>query len=224
MPRIRVVVADDHPMFRDGIANLLRESDSTELVADVDSGDAAVEAVASLSPDVVVMDLRMPGLSGIDATRRIVRDRPDTGVLVLTMMDDDTSVLAAMRAGARGYVLKGARAAEILRAIEMVAAGEAVFGAPLAARMMQLFAIPGTRASERPFPELTAREHEILELLSTGLDNAAIASQLGLSDKTVRNNVSAIFTKLRVSDRAAAVVRARNAGIGQSSTSDAAGQ
>lgn len=211
---IRVVIADDHPMFRKGIGDLVRESPNTDLVGEVATGDAAVEQALALEPDVVVMDLRMPGVSGIDATRAIIRARPAIAVLVLTMMDDDNSVFAAIRAGARGYVLKGAGSDVILRAIEMVAGGEAVFGAPIATRIVQFFTQTGAARANREFPELTAREHEILEHLATGSDNASIAGYLGLSEKTIRNNVSTVFMKLQVTDRAAAVARARDAGLG----------
>ena len=165
-------------------------------------------------PDVVIMDLRMPGLNGVEATRRIVAALPEVAVLVLTMVEEDASIFAAMRAGARGYVLKGAEPDAILRSIRVVASGEAIFGADVAARLTHFFAA-GPHPAAAPFPDLTARERDILTLMATGTANATIAARLGLTEKTVRNNVSNIFTKLRVADRAAAVARARDAGLGQ---------
>jgi DNA-binding NarL/FixJ family response regulator len=211
---VRVVVVDDHPLFRQGIGALIRDSAETDLVGEGASGEDAVELCAQNQPDVVVMDVHMPGLGGVDATRRIMANHPDTAILMLTMMDEDESVFAAMRAGARGYVLKGAEPAEILRAVIAVANGQAIFGASVAQRLTRYFAAAAATPVLRPFTELTAREHEVLELMATGASNTAIASRLALSEKTVRNNVSNIFAKLRVADRAAAVARARDAGIG----------
>jgi DNA-binding NarL/FixJ family response regulator len=163
-------------------------------------------------PDVVVMDLRMPGLNGVEATRQIVSAAPDIAILVLTMVEDDASIFAAMRAGARGYVVKGAGPETILRSILVVAAGEAIFGSGVATRLTQFFA--NDRATANAFPDLTGREHDILALMATGANNQSIAVRLGLSEKTIRNNVSNVFAKLRVADRAAAVARARDAGLG----------
>jgi DNA-binding NarL/FixJ family response regulator len=210
---IRVVVADDHPLFRQGLRSLVTDSPETELVGVAADGEEAVAVTLAERPDVVVMDLRMPGLNGIDATRRIVAAAPDTRVLVLTMVEDDASIFAAMRAGARGYALKGAAPETILRSILVVAAGEAIFSAAVAARLNQFFA-GGNAAGPTPFPDLTARERDILGLMATGANNATIASRFNLTEKTVRNNVSNIFAKLRVADRAAAVARARDAGLG----------
>lgn len=209
---VRVVVADDHPLFRDGIRALITDSPETEFVGEASDGDEVVALVEAVNPDVVVMDLRMPGRNGIEATRTIVKARPHIAVLALTMVDEDGSVFAAMRAGARGYVLKGAGPPEILRAILVVANGEAIFGPAIAARMMQLFS--RNAPADLPFPDLTAREREILANMSAGAGNHMIAARLGLSEKTVRNNVSNILTKLHVNDRAAAVARARDAGLG----------
>jgi DNA-binding NarL/FixJ family response regulator len=216
-PLVRVVVVDDHPLFRQGIGSLIRDSAETDLVGEGASGEDAIELCARRQPHVVVMDIHMPGLGGVEATRRIAQDHPDTAILMLTMMDEDDSVFAAMRAGARGYVLKGADPAEILRAVMAVANGQAIFGASVSNRLTRYFAGAVATPALRPFTELTSREHEVLELMATGASNAAIASRLVLSEKTVRNNVSNIFAKLRVADRAAAVARARDAGIGTSS-------
>jgi DNA-binding NarL/FixJ family response regulator len=210
---VRAIVADDHPLFRHGIGALLRDSPEVELVGEASSGEEALTLVAELAPDVVVMDVSMPGLGGVRATETITRAHPGVGVLLLTMMDDDEAVLAGIRAGARGYVLKGSQPTEILQAVLAVARGQAIFGAEVAVRLDRLLAPdPQARA---PLPELTRRELEILTLMATGDANATIARRLGLSEKTVRNNVSNVFTKLRVTNRAAAVVRARDAGVGE---------
>jgi DNA-binding NarL/FixJ family response regulator len=209
---LRVVVADDHPLFRDGLRALMIDCPETDLVGTAASGDEAVALVSEHRPDVVVMDLRMPGMNGIDATRIIARHQPGVAVLVLTMVEDDSSVFAAMRAGARGYVLKGAEPAEIIRSIVAVAGGQAIFGAQVAARIMQLFASPPDAAG-MAFPTLTNRERDILRRLSAGHSNPRIAAALDVTEKTVRNNVTSIFAKLHVTDRAAAVARARDAGI-----------
>ena len=209
---IRVLVADDHPLFRQGLRSLVADSPETELAGVAADGAEAVAVALAERPDVVIMDLRMPNLDGVEATRRIVAALPDVAVLVLTMVEEDASIFAAMRAGARGYVLKGAGPETILRSILVVAAGEAIFGPSVASRLTQFFAA-GPAAAAAPFPELTAREREILILMSSGANNAAIAARLGLTEKTVRNNVSNVFAKLRVADRAAAVARARDAGL-----------
>jgi DNA-binding NarL/FixJ family response regulator len=212
---IRVLVADDHPLFRDGLTALLTDAGDTELAGAATTGAEAVELARETQPDVVVMDLRMPGLDGIEATRRIVADSPHIAVLVLTMFDDDDSVFSALRAGARGYLLKGADREQIRRAIRSAADGEVIFGAQLAAHMLAYFtAVP---APPPVFPQLTGREREVLELVAQGRANAAIAARLGLSQKTVRNHVSNILTKLQVADRAQAIVRARDAGLGHQS-------
>jgi DNA-binding NarL/FixJ family response regulator len=209
---LRVVLADDHPMFRQGLRTLL-EALGTSVVGEAATGPEAVASALACEPDVVLMDLHMPGGNGIEATRQIVRARPSTGVLVLTMFEDDDSVFAAMRAGARGYLLKGAAEEEIARAVAAVAAGEAIYGPTIARRVLAFFAASATRPVAA-FPELTEREREVLELISRGRSNADIARELYVSDKTVRNHVSNIFAKLRVADRAEAIVRAREAGMG----------
>jgi DNA-binding NarL/FixJ family response regulator len=210
---IRIVVADDHPLFREGLRAVVAADPGLEVVAEASTGEEVVERALALQPDVVVMDLRMPGCSGVDATRRIVRDSPHVAVLVLTMLEDDDSLFAAMRAGARGYLLKGAGQDEILAAVRAVARGEAIFGPALAERLIAYFAAAPAGPAQ-VFPELTAREREVLERLARGESNRAIAGRLSLSEKTVRNNVSNIFTKLQVADRSQAIVRAREAGLG----------
>ena len=213
--RTRVVVADDHPVFREGLVVALLDVDGVEVVAEVADGDAAVAAVGAHTPDVVVMDLHMPGTSGVEATRRITHDHPDVAVLVVTMSADDDSVFAALRAGARGYLLKDASKQDLARALDAVRRGEAVFGPGVATSVLSWFAGAGTRASAAvPFPHLTDRERELLDLLARGLDNATIARRLFLSDKTVRNRVSTVFQKLQVSSRAEAVAAARDARLG----------
>lgn len=215
MPSIRVLIVDDHPLFRDGIRALLGSLLETETIGEASDGRTAVAMVDALTPDVVLMDLQLPEMHGIEATRRIVAVHPEVAVLVLSMSDDDESVFAAMRAGARGYVLKGADHDEIHRAIVAAAAGEAIFGPAVARRLMALFTVPRTRGpGSDAFPELTERELEILELIARGNANATIAERLGLTLKTIRNHVSSILNKLQVVDRATAIVRAREAGLG----------
>lgn len=209
---VRLVLVDDHPVVRRGLRALLDTIDEVEVVGEAADGEAAVREAQLLHPDVILMDIRLPVLDGVEATRRISAAVPEVAVLVLTMYDDDATVLTAMRAGARGYLLKGAEQDEIVAAIRAVAAGQVIYGPGVAARMLSLFAAPP--ASTVPFPELTEREREILTLLASGLRNAEIARQLFLSPKTVSNNLTAIFAKLRVADRSAAIIRARDEGLG----------
>lgn len=212
---LRVVVADDHPVFRDGLQVMLADEPDIEVVAAVADGDAAVDETLRAKPDLVLMDLRMPGVGGIEATARIVAEQPDTAVVVLTMSDDDDSVFAALRAGARGYLLKEAAAEDITRAVRAVAGGEAVFGPRIADRVIAFFSQAGLHgATAAPFPQLTEREREVLDLIARGHDNATIARRLFLSEKTVRNHVSACLHKLQVASRAEAVALARDAGLG----------
>ncbi|MDX6742947.1 response regulator transcription factor [Actinocorallia sp. A-T 12471] len=209
---IRVIIADDHPMFRQGLRALL-EALEISVVGEAENGPAAVQLAHDVQPDVVVMDLHMPGGNGIEATRTITRTSPHIGVLVLTMFRDDDSVFAAMRAGARGYLLKESGAEEIARAVRAVAAGEAIYGPEIARRVLTYFTdMPDPRKSA--FPELTDREREVLELIAQGRNNGEIAGILFLSPKTIRNHVSNIFMKLHVADRAQAIVLAREAGLG----------
>ena len=219
--RIRVLVADDHPVFRRGMRAILGAEPDTELVGEATDGEEAIARALELRPDVILMDLNMPNLNGIEATRRILEASPNTAILMLTMFEDDKSIFAAMRAGAHGYVLKGADGAEMLRAIHAVANGEAIFSPTITRRLTGYFATPGGEpkaSSVQAFPNLTEREHDILSLIAEGYTNSAIASRLYLSPKTVRNYVSSIFTKLEVSDRSQAIVRAREAGLGKERT------
>jgi len=215
--RIRVLVADDHPVFRRGMRAILGAEQDAELVGEAKDGEEAVQLALELSPDVILMDLNMPNVTGIEATQRILAANPDTSILMFTMFEDDKSILAAMRVGARGYVLKGADGTETLRAIRAVADGEAIFGPTIARRLTEYFTTQeqGPRTTpDQAFPDLTEREHEVLSLMAEGYTNTAIASRLYLSPKTVRNYVSSIFTKLQVTDRPQAIVRAREAGLG----------
>ena len=209
---IRVLIADDHPLVRDGLKAALAAVPEVQVVAEAATGTAAIREALLHRPDVVVMDLQMPDTNGIEATRELRRALPSAAVLVLTMFDDDDSVFAAMRAGACGYVLKGAEQHEIARAITAVAVGEAIFGPAVATRVLAYFAAPPRAAS--PFPELTTREREVLDLLAAGHNNHQIAQRLTLSAKTVANHLSAIFAKLQVADRTQAILRARDAGLG----------
>ncbi len=210
---LRIVVADDHDAFRSGLEALLRTIDGVEVVGHAASGEEAVDRAAATQPDVVVMDLNMPGIDGIEATRRIVATSPHIAVLVVSMFQDDDQVFGALKAGARGYLLKGADRAELVRAIRGVASGEAIFGSAIARRLVAFFAArPAVEAAV--FPELTDREREILDMVARGLNNSEITQRLVLSPKTVRNHVSNIFSKLQVADRAQAIVRAREAGLG----------
>jgi DNA-binding NarL/FixJ family response regulator len=215
MNDIRVVVADDHPIVRSGLSALLSTLDGFDVVGLAADGEQAIKECVLHKPDVLILDLQMPGLGGLAATRQVLRAAPTVAVLILTMHDDDHSVFAAMRAGARGYLVKGAEQDEIARAVRAVAAGEAIFGPGIARRLIDFFGEPPTPAVAELFPELTARERDILNLLAAGLSNTAIADRLGLATKTVANNVSAVFAKLQVADRAQAIVRARDAGLGR---------
>ena len=215
---LRVVLVDDHPLLRHGLRALLEDVGEAEVVGEASDGAEAIELALALEPDVVVMDLVMPGMSGLDATRRLIDERPDLGILVLTMSDDDASVFAALRAGARGYVLKGSGGGEFLSAVRAVARGEAVYGAAVAGRIRRFLTggLPQTgMEASTPFPELTPREREILDHLADGRTNAEIAGSLFLSMKTVKNHLTSIFAKLQVVDRAQAAVRARQAGLGE---------
>lgn len=211
---LRVLIADDHPLFRNGMHALLAADPETEVVGEATTGEEAMKLTATLQPDVILMDLQMPGINGIEATRRILHTSPHIRILVITMFEDDHSVFMAMRAGARGYLLKGASPDEVLRAITAVGNGGAIFSPAIATRLIDFFANLQPTAFPQALPELTEREHEILTLIAQGQSNPAIARQLGLSNKTVSNYVSNIFSKLQVADRAQAMLRARQAGLG----------
>ena len=215
MDKIKILIADDHPVFRHGVRALLEATPEVEVVGEVTTGEEAIAQAEALQPEVVLMDIQMPGINGIDATRQIVQTSPHIRVLVVTMFQDDGSVFAAMRAGARGYILKDATKDEILRAIRAVSNGEAIFSPAVAARVLAYFAAPASALPKGIFPELTDRERAVLDWIVTGATNAEIAARLDLSVKTVSNYVSNIFSKLQVADRVQAIMRAREAGLGQ---------
>lgn len=215
---VRVVIADDHPMVRYGLRAVLDTHEQLSLVGEAQTGRELVDVVAATKPDVVITDLHMPDLNGAAATRVLLEQRPDLGVLILTMHDDDESVFEAMRAGARGYLLKGADRAELVSTVLALARGETVFGPSVARRIVGFFLESTLRYSGNVFPSLTSREREVLDLVAAGKRNGEIARGLQLSEKTVRNHLSAIFTKLQVTDRSAAIVRAREAGLGRDAT------
>jgi DNA-binding NarL/FixJ family response regulator len=212
---LRVLIADDHPVFRKGLRVLLTSLPEATVVGEAAGGEEAVRLAAEHAPDVVVMDINMPGVNGVEATRRIIAARPDAAVLVLTMLEDDDSVFNAMRAGARGYLVKGSDTDEVVRAITAVGHGEAIFGPSVARRILAFLTRPLSAYDKQLFPELSNREREVLDLIAAGTANADIAKRLFLSPKTVRNHVSSIFTKLQVADRSDAIIRARAAGLGR---------
>ena len=211
---LRILIADDHPLFRDGLRALLAAEPGFEFAGEASTGDEAIALAATVQPDVIIMDIQMPELNGIEATRRIVHASPHIGILIMTMFDDDPSVFAAMRAGARGYLLKGVKHAEMLRAIRAVGSGEAIFSPAIATRLMDFFAVIRPIELPQVFPELSDREREILDLIAQGYKNADIADHLVISPKTVRNHVTNILSKLQVADRAQAIIRAKEAGLG----------
>jgi DNA-binding NarL/FixJ family response regulator len=217
MDPIRLLIVDDHTLFREGLRALFSAIEDIELVGEATTGQEAIDLVEECQPDVILMDIDMPGMSGVKATRSILRKIPSIGIVMVTMLEDDASVFSAMRAGARGYVLKGAQPVELLQTIRAVAHGQALFGAAIAARMMLFFNEQEVRFKttllEDAFPELTKRELEVLELIAQGDKNNAIAEKLVISEKTVRNHITNIFSKLQVADRAEAIIKARDAGL-----------
>jgi len=213
MEPIHVLIADDHTLFRAGLRALLKLFPDIQVVGEASTGEEAITQAGALQPDIVLMDLQMPGVNGIEATRRIIYASPNIGIIVVTMFEDDNSVFSAMRAGARGYILKEAGEEEVLRAIRAVAQGEAIFSPAIARRLVHFFSNPPSQANPA-FPELTEREREILDLIARGETNTEIVQRLVLSPHTVRNHISNIFSKLQVADRAQAIIRARNAGLG----------
>jgi DNA-binding NarL/FixJ family response regulator len=215
MDSLRVLIADDHPFFRDGMRMFLETTPDIVVVGEAATGEEAVAQAEQLQPDVILMDIKMPGMSGIEATRRILEATPRVRVLVVTMFADDATVFTAMRAGARGYVLKDAQKDDVLRAIRAVGRGEAIFSPGIAARLMDFFTTARPAASRESFPMLTAREREMVQLMARGASNAEIARLLSLSAKTVANYVSNILSKLQAADRGEVVLRAREAGLGQ---------
>jgi len=210
---VTILIADDHPVFRKGLRALLDAIEEVEVVGEATGGEEAVALAIDLLPDVVVMDIQMPGVNGVEATRRIAASAPSVRILVLTMFDDDDTVFAAMRAGAAGYVLKDAEHDDIIRSMLAVARGDAVFGPGVAARVRAFFS--GREPSTSPFPDLTPREVEVLDGMAAGENNQTIARRLGVAPKTIRNMSSNIFLKLQVADRSQAIIRARDAGLGR---------
>jgi DNA-binding NarL/FixJ family response regulator len=214
MESIHVLVADDHRLYREGVRKMLGMAPDIEIVGEATTGDEAITQALALQPDVILMDLKMPGVNGIEATRRILYASPRIGVLVLTMFETDETVFAAMRAGARGYLLKDVDQEDVIRAVKAVSRGDAIFSPAIAERLIHYFAALRPSAADLAFPELTDREREILQLIAQGQSNSEIAERLMLSIKTVQNHVSNIFSKLQVADRAQAIIRARDAGLG----------
>jgi DNA-binding NarL/FixJ family response regulator len=213
MDGVRVLVVDDHQLFRDGLRALIDSAPDCELVGEATTGEEAVRLALELQPDVILMDVKMPDMDGIRATRQIVGTSPHIGILVLTMLEDDNSVFAAMRAGAQGYLLKGAGHDEMLRAIRAVAGGQAIFSPAIATRMMDFFNTMRPTKAPDVFPELTNREREVLGLIARGSNNSEIARELVISPKTVSNHITNILSKLQVADRAEAIIKAREAGL-----------
>jgi DNA-binding NarL/FixJ family response regulator len=216
MNPIRILVVDDHKLFREGLAALLNAAAETAVVGEAATGGEAITQAAAVTPDVILMDIQMPDMNGIEATRRILSSQPGVGVIMLTMLEDDDSLFAAMCAGARGYILKGADKAEVLRTVTAVAEGQALFGSTIASRLTAFFQ-KGKQAKTAmiPFPDLTEREREVLTLIAQGLSNSEIAIRLYITSKTVSNYISSIFNKMQVADRAQVIVKAREAGMGQ---------
>ncbi|MEH7110498.1 response regulator transcription factor [Bacillus sp. JJ1764] len=216
MKKLKILIADDHPLFRHGVKTLFLTTEDLEVIGEATSGEEAIQLAQTLEPDVILMDLRMPGCNGIEATREIIKNNPATQILILTMFQDDHSVFAAMRAGAKGYVLKDAEKEELLNAIKTVGNGGAIFSPGIASRMIDYFSIARPAAPKEAFPELSEREREVLYLMADGSTNAAIAAKLTISGKTVSNYVTNILNKLQVADREEAIYLARESRLGNS--------
>jgi DNA-binding NarL/FixJ family response regulator len=214
MKKLRVLLADDHPAFRSGLLYLLTSDSSFLVVGEAGTGEEVISLASDLAPDIVVMDIQMPGCNGVEATRRILKDNPNIRILIMTMFEDDHTVAASMRAGARGYVLKGALPEEIIRAIKAVASGEAIFSSAIAQRFITYFGHIRPDYRDNELADLTEREREILDLIARGYKNGAIAELLVISPSTVRNHITNILSKLQVTDRAEAIQKAKDAGLG----------
>lgn len=217
MDDLRILIADDHPLFRDGIRLMLSTAPDMKLIGEATSGDEAVRLAAELQPDVILMDIKMPGINGIEATRQILQASPHIRILIVTMFEDDASVFTTMKVGARGYVLKDADKEDMLRAIRSVGRGDAIFSAEIASRLSDLFSSGNLTVPKEQFPTLTTREREILHLIVQGASNAEIADLLGLTSKTISNYISNIYSKMQVVDRDEAILRARETGLGRKS-------
>jgi DNA-binding NarL/FixJ family response regulator len=215
LPNIRIMIADDHRFFRSGVRSMLETVPGFAVIEETTSGDETVQRAKEIKPDVILMDLQMPGLNGIEATRQVMKDSPQTGIIIVTMFEDTDSVIAAMRAGARGYILKDADEEEMVRSIRAVKNGEALFGPAVAKRLMSFLTDVAPGVAQAAFPELTDREREVLTQMAFNKTNETIADETGLSLKTVRNHVSSILAKLQVADRHEAVARAKSAGLGK---------
>ena len=216
MTPIRILIVDDHTLFREGVRAILKAVSDFEIVGEAATGQGAIEKVSILKPNIILMDIQMPDMNGVEATQQILETHPETGIIILTMLEDDNSLFSALRAGARGYVLKGADKVEMVRSIRSVASGEALFGPAIATRLTKFFNSPEERAGQSIFPELTERELEVLELIAKTHNNQEIAEKLNITMKTVSNHISNIFSKLQVADRTQAIFKARDAGIGNS--------
>ncbi|MGD8753730.1 MAG: response regulator transcription factor [Anaerolineales bacterium] len=216
MNPVRILIVDDHTLFREGVRAILKAVSDFEIVGEAATGEEAIDKVSTLKPDIILMDIQMPDINGVEATIKILKEHPEMGIIILTMLEDDDSLFSALRAGARGYVLKGADKAEMVKSIRAVANGEALFGPAIANRLTRFFKNPGRMKKQSAFPELTDREFEVLELIAKAHNNQEIAENLHISIKTVSNHISNVFNKLQVADRTEAIFKARDAGLGKS--------
>jgi DNA-binding NarL/FixJ family response regulator len=216
MNPVRILIVDDHTLFREGVRAILKAVSDFEIVGEAATGEEAIDKVSTLKPDIILMDIQMPDINGVEATNKILKEHPEMGIIILTMLEDDDSLFSALRAGARGYVLKGADKAEMVKSIRAVANGEALFGPAIANRLTRFFKNPGRMKKQSAFPELTDREFEVLELIAKAHNNQEIAENLHISIKTVSNHISNVFNKLQVADRTEAIFKARDAGLGKS--------